>query len=383
MACRTAARRKAGNWEQRTCGHCGVTFSIAGGRIAEGGGAYCTDRCRVAAKAIPQRTCVVCGREFWTRHGSTTCCSKTCGGMLRRTRVVRRCPVCGVTYEAEVGRLDKGKDFHCSRACAFPGPVDRTCERCGEAFTANRSEIARGWGRFCSNKCRRTRVDKICVTCGRLYEVTASVNLAGTGNHCSVECRGLGMRNRVKRDCVVCGIGFEKPASTIARTAALYCSRACCTVARRNNPIEVERVRQMQRDHLASRAPTGCERNLYALLDAVVGEGSWNSQYLVFDKWTVDAALPNLRLVIQADGDYWHGYDPKTHSSPMVAKNRTNDRRQALYMDKAGWHLLRLWEHDLKLRPEWCADQIREHVALATSQLLQDDRTERPRPLVS
>jgi DNA mismatch endonuclease (patch repair protein) len=178
----------------------------------------------------------------------------------------------------------------------------------------------------------------------------------------------------VKRQCVVCGTEFEKPASTIARTAALYCSRDCCTRARRNDPVEVERVRQMQRDHLASRSPTAPERNLYALLDDVVGEGRWSSQYLVFDKWTVDAALPNLRLVIQADGDYWHGYDPKTHDKPMVVKNRLNDRRQAMYMEKVGWLLLRLWEHDLKLRPEWCADQIRQHVSLATSQTLADHR---------
>jgi len=192
------------------------------------------------------------------------------------------------------------------------------------------------------------------------------------GKYCSIDCRGLARRNRVKRECVVCGTVFEKPASVIASTAALYCSRDCCTEARRNNPVEVARVRQMQRDHLASRCPTAPERNLYALLDNVVGEGNWISQHLVFDKWTVDAAIPNLQLVIQADGDYWHGYDPKTDENPMVAKNRLNDRRQALYLEKVGWVLLRLWEHELKLRPEWCADQIRQYVLRAASQPLAD-----------
>jgi very-short-patch-repair endonuclease len=289
--------------------------------------------------------------------------------------VLRRCLTCRVPYEAEQGRIAKGKDLHCSRACAFPGPVDRSCERCGTAFTAKRSEIAKGWGRFCSNECRRTRVDKVCLTCGEAFQVVASKVTLKIGNYCSVVCRGLGMRNRVKRVCVVCGTGFQKSASTIARTAALYCSRDCCTVARRNNPAEVERVRQMQRDHLASRAPTAPERNLYALLDDVVGEGDWCSQHLVFDKWTVDAAIPNLKLVIQADGDYWHGFDSKTHENPMVAKNRLNDRRQALYLAKVGWMLLRLWEHDLKLRPDWCADQIRQHVSMATAQALASQET--------
>jgi very-short-patch-repair endonuclease len=290
--------------------------------------------------------------------------------------VVRQCPVCGVSYEAERGRLDKGKDLHCSKACAFPGPVDRSCEKCGGAFTANRSEIAKGWGRFCCNECRRTRVERVCATCGLSFEVTASKVTYEIGKYCSVDCRGLGMRNRVKRQCVVCGTGFEKPASVIASAAALYCSRDCLTVARRTDSVMIARCRKMQRNMLALRGPTGCERNLYALLDDVVGEGRWSRQLEVFDKWVVDAALPNLRLVIQADGDYWHGYDPKTHGHYNVAKSLLNDRRQAMYMKKAGWLLLRLWEHDLKLRPDWCADQIRFYVSLATAQPLPDSQTE-------
>jgi hypothetical protein len=189
LACSTAARRLAGGWEQRICGNCGDTFDIAGGRIAQGGGAYCSDDCRVANKAIQPRICEVCGHEFWSRHAGTFCCSKTCGGIWRRTRITRPCPVCGVMYEAEVGRLALGKDLHCSRACAFPGPVNRFCERCGEAFTANRSEIAKGWGRFCSNKCRRTRVIRVCPTCGLAFEVTASKVTYEIGKYCSVDCR--------------------------------------------------------------------------------------------------------------------------------------------------------------------------------------------------
>lgn len=369
MACSTAARREAGGWEQRTCEHCGVLFDIAGGRIAEGGGRYCTDACRVAAKAIAARVCGVCGREYWSRHVTTNCCSKICGGIARRTRVTRSCAACGVTYEAERGRLAQGKDRHCSRACAFPGPVDRSCERCGGAFTASRSEIAKGWGRFCSNECRRTRVERVCISCGTLFQVTASKANDDTGKYCSVDCRGLARRNRVKRCCLICDKPFEKPASVIATSAALYCSRDCGTVARRTDPVAVERVRQMQRDHLAARSPTAPERILYALLDEIVGEGGWVRQHVVFDKWTVDAAIPNLKLVIQADGSYWHGFDPETHDHPTVAKNRANDARQAAYMDKAGWHLLRLWEHDLKGRPDWCVEQIRRAVAEAVTQV--------------
>jgi len=121
----------------------------------------------------------------------------------------------------------------------------------------------------------------------------------------------------------------------------------------------------MQRDFLARKEPTRAERALYVLLDHVVGEGQWVREHLVFDKWTVDAAIPRLRLIFQADGDYWHGWDPKTHTHPMVARNMANDRRQDAYIAKTGWVSLRLWEHDLLDRPEWCTECIREVVTAA------------------
>lgn len=360
IACRTAYRRRAGAWEVRVCENCGKTFAIAGGRIAEGGGRFCSDECRVELKAVPEKTCPVCGRKFWTRHASSVYCSKTCGGLARQTRVRRRCPTCGVLYEAEPGRLAQGKDWHCSKACAFPGPVDRQCEKCGCAFSATRSEIAKGWGRFCSNECRRTRSGVLCATCGEPFEATPSKLADGAGKYCSVECRGLAMRDRVKRECVVCGKGFEVPASAAARTAAKFCSRACNTVARAADPVEVERVRKMQHAQLLRRGPTRPERILYSLMDDVAGEGAWAREYLVFDKWTVDACIPERRLIVQADGDYWHGLRPEWQAVPRVAANMANDRRQNAYVAKTEWTMIRLWETDLINRPDWCRDLIRQ-----------------------
>ena len=141
----------------------------------------------------------------------------------------------------------------------FPGPLGRECEKCGRDFTASRSEVARGWGRFCSNECRRTRVAKTCRSCAKPMEVVPSKVAADVGVYCSVECRGVAKRNRVVRECAICGSKFERPASTVERSAAMYCKRDCLTIARREDPVEVERVRKMQRDHLASRAPTRSE----------------------------------------------------------------------------------------------------------------------------
>lgn len=130
-------------------------------------------------------------------------------------------------------------------------------------------------------------------------------------------------------------------------------------MARADDEVEVARVRTMQHEQMQRRAPTKPERILYALMDDVFGPGTWAREYLVFDKWTVDACIPERHLIVQADGDYWHGLLPKWQSVPRVARNMGNDRAQNAYVASAGWAIVRLWERDLLGRPNWCRDRLR------------------------
>lgn len=94
------------------------------------------------------------------------------------------------------------------------------------------------------------------------------------------------------------------------------------------------------------------------LMDDVFGPGAWAREHLVFDKWTVDACIPDRRLIVQADGDYWHGLLPKWQNVPRVAGNMGNDRAQNAYVAAAGWVIVRFWERDLLGRTDWCRDQL-------------------------
>ncbi|MER7128360.1 DUF559 domain-containing protein [Streptosporangium saharense] len=70
---------------------------------------------------------------------------------------------------------------------------------------------------------------------------------------------------------------------------------------------------------------------------------------------------PELRIVFQADGDYWHGKkatDRGETPDPAVAKAMQRDRSQDAYLDKAGWRILRLWESELIRHPGECLERI-------------------------
>jgi DNA mismatch endonuclease, patch repair protein len=71
---------------------------------------------------------------------------------------------------------------------------------------------------------------------------------------------------------------------------------------------------------------------------------------------TPDFVLPAARIAVFVDGCFWHGCPahyqaPATRSEFWAEKIRANRRRDAVATNAlrtAGWHVVRIWEHDLR-----------------------------------
>lgn len=125
--------------------------------------------------------CATCGQEGAYYPGRPQkYCSRQCSGIARRGR--NDCVVCGKKFFVKPFKVKNNSGIHCSRQClsADPlwlaklkiarervprgpakanwkgGPVPKTCETCGTAFTIVRGDKRKGRGRFCSVPCRRT-----------------------------------------------------------------------------------------------------------------------------------------------------------------------------------------------------------------------------------
>lgn len=73
-----------------------------------------------------------------------------------------------------------------------------------------------------------------------------------------------------------------------------------------------------------------------------------------------DIVFPRARVIVFCDGDFWHGrhwhrlstkLEEGTNPSYWVAKIRTNmerDQRNTAILEEDGWHVIRLWETDIK-----------------------------------
>ncbi|MEV1067324.1 very short patch repair endonuclease [Streptomyces sp. NPDC050263] len=78
---------------------------------------------------------------------------------------------------------------------------------------------------------------------------------------------------------------------------------------------------------------------------------------------TADLVFRPAKVAVFIDGCYWHGcpehyVPPKTNSgywSDKVLRNVTRDRDTDQQLEKAGWLVLRFWEHEPS---DACADKI-------------------------
>jgi DNA mismatch endonuclease (patch repair protein) len=70
---------------------------------------------------------------------------------------------------------------------------------------------------------------------------------------------------------------------------------------------------------------------------------------------TPDLVLPRFRIAIFVDGCFWHGCEehgstPKTNTRFWTAKilrNQERDQQVDGSLRSLGWHVMRLWEHEV------------------------------------
>ena len=89
--CAAAASRTGRTLTPRVCRHCGIRFGAQQAKVRDGGGKYCSVKCRWAVEGTTFETqCKHCGKSFSTtprasRAGPAQFCSRKCSSDNKRT----------------------------------------------------------------------------------------------------------------------------------------------------------------------------------------------------------------------------------------------------------------------------------------------------------
>jgi DNA mismatch endonuclease (patch repair protein) len=79
-----------------------------------------------------------------------------------------------------------------------------------------------------------------------------------------------------------------------------------------------------------------------------------------------DFLFQTQRIAVFVDGCFWHGCPQhyrrpstsQTYWDAKVARNMARDKKNRATLKRAGWRVVRFWEHDIKLSPVICARKI-------------------------
>lgn len=94
-----------------------------------------------------------------------------------------------------------------------------------------------------------------------------------------------------------------------------------------------------------------------------------------------DLVFPRSRTVVFVDGDFWHGWRfPQwkaklaTYWREKIERNRRRDLRNFQRLRRAGWLVVRIWEHEVKEDSDSCAARIEVIVRSRASALESSGR---------
>lgn len=235
----------------------------------------------------------------------------------------------------------------------------RKCKNCDNRFDLK--NIRRF---FCSPKCvkryakkhepdsKSRRFPNVCHKCNKSFLGKKVVQ-----KFCSLACHHENNKvERVKKDCIICKTSFEIIPSLDANGSRKYCSKSC----QNKDPKIVQHLRKLTRDQ-QKLAMTSIEKIGYEILDEI-GE-AYTPQKMLAGRFCVDAVLTDIDLVIQFDGDYWHGNPDKFPEPSKLQKKRMHlDRSQDMYLKKCGFSILRIWECDINGDPSKVRARIRRRI---------------------
>lgn len=272
---------------------------------------------------------------------------------MRYSSITKKCDVCGKEYSCPKCLVHRSHccGSECRKIAQKSMKTMMVCPVCGKSFYNKGNALRR---KYCSKKCssirRKSGVEKVCIQCGKNIYVQGC--LKRENNFCGMHCQSEWQSKKISYVCKICGREFKRSPCKIG---VKYCSIKCRTMCpdwKRDAVIAGNLVQQH------SKKPTGLEIAGRAILDKIGVQ--YQEQVLICNKFIVDVLIPSKNIVIQWDGDYWHGF--KGIIDERQKRRARLDKSQDAYMKKAGYVVIRFWEHEVKKEEDKVSENIRRAI---------------------
>lgn len=215
------------------------------------------------------------------------------------------------------------------------------------------SQCLHGRGVYCSLKCKgiaSQKGNRKCVVCGKMF--LAWGNPKKTGICCSRKCGFEHHKTGQNITCEVCGKVAWKHQCEMNHKHH-FCSLNCGNYFQKTT-TDKQRMRQSGINSCLSqssrRGLNGLEMAGRKILEEMgyILKADFLEQAVLCGN-VVDVYFPKQKVIIQWDGDYWHG-NPSVRKTITAYQKKQADRdiRQDKHFSENGFRILRIWEFDIK-----------------------------------
>jgi G:T-mismatch repair DNA endonuclease (very short patch repair protein) len=210
-----------------------------------------------------------------------------------------------------------------------------SCYACAKIFEVNPSFKKGQTNFYCSNLCRQTKNPQIvCYTCGKLFHRTRSQVKKYKTHFCSKKCN----KNGKEIKCTGCGqLGYR--ALYQIKSLKNYFCKIC-----------VQEGKSME--HMRSFIQTN-NTSLEKQILTYINQHKLPFKYVGNNKFYIKGFNPdfihtNKKIAVEAYGCYWHGCSVCGFTETDQTRGiHHRDTKKLQILNKEGWQLLVIWEHDL------------------------------------
>jgi very-short-patch-repair endonuclease len=344
------------------CDYCGKEFNKSQSQINKYKHHFCCNECRLnynKKNKFTKAICDYCKTEFEieTRHykkylkgiNKHIFCSKECNSKFygeiksNTTHLNKVCEFCGKEYHVPNYKLNTSKfcSLECYENFRKNKVITLNCDFCNKEFTNIKSQVDKYQNHFCSKECKAnyesivrkeenkewgySKIECVCETCKTIiYRTPYEINRCKNNVFCSIECKDLWMKNIF-------------PYTEEGKEH--YKNNGITTVLNNkyNNTVPELLVKQ------------------YLINNNI----SYEFQLLMYNKFIVDFYIPDKNIVIEVQGDYWHGNplkygDGKIPLNERQIKQINKDKSRYAYLTKCGHSVYMIWEADIHKDIEKC-----------------------------
>lgn len=284
--------------------------------------------------------------------------------------ITKLCPQCGNEYQIR-NFPSLANQVYCSQSCRnkalpFKGKkkkstkpsrrtfFDATCANCGNAFQYQRASRPR---KFCGNECFRQyqalngvfakgRDEIAAYICGQYPTANLEELIEETGLSLAAIV-GIAHRNGIHRSDETKRATYDGFRERMAENNPMHnpetVSKVITYWEKHPEEMTAKTVKALQNRQRSTTSQL--EKRCAEYLDELGID--YEHQAIIKDKFVVDFRIGSV--ILQCDGDYWHGHKRLEPLTERQLKQQKRDAAQDKYLKACGYTVIRVWESDMSL----------------------------------